>query len=361
MNKLIIVGCMSASLILSACTSNQTDSAKTTGTEISLLAGESSPSKEFDLSTDLSYEKYVTLGEYKGIKVAKVSAEVKDTEVEEQIQQLLDSYAEVGQVTDRAIVDGDTVNLDFEGFLDGEAFEGGAGQDFDLTIGSGRFIEGFEAGLVGAMPQTTVDLPLTFPQDYQSQDLAGKDVVFKVTINYIQGEKTIPAFTDEWIKEKGIADSAQAYRDEVKTQLQAEKESTAKQQEQSAIDEQIIQNATFTDYPKARQEKEEYNLRLTCEGYAKQMNTTVEQIIQALYNRTAEEVTKDYIERIVVYTAIAKAENIEVKQEDLDEFYSGYSEEQQKEMQEKYPQDEINEYLLMEKVSAFILENSVIE
>ena len=144
-------------------------------------------------------ESSVKLGEYKGIAVTVTEASVTDEEVENQIQQVLNSKAEYREV-DRAAQTGDQVNIDYKGLLDGEAFEGGTAEGYDLTLGSGSFIDGFEDGLVGAVKGDQKDLNLTFPDPYPNNpDLAGKEVVFEVTVNAVK-ERSIPELTDEFVK-----------------------------------------------------------------------------------------------------------------------------------------------------------------
>ena len=150
----------------------------------------------FDLS------KYITLGNYKGLPVIVEKAELSDEDFEKQIANLMTQNQYYEEITDRAAAEGDTLNIDFAGYLDGVQFQGGtaAGQTIPLTENSG-YIDGFADGLVGVMPGTTVDLNLTFPTEYHSADLAGKAVVFKVKVNYIQGELITPELNDEFVKE----------------------------------------------------------------------------------------------------------------------------------------------------------------
>ena len=139
----------------------------------------------------------VTLGEYKGLKVDKYSTRVTQKEVDEEIEKVREQHARIVEVTDRAVADKDDVTLDFEGFVDGEAFEGGKGENYSLTIGSGTFIDGFEDQLIGKKPGETIQVKVTFPKDYTNADVAGKDAVFETKINYIEEEQKL---TDQFIK-----------------------------------------------------------------------------------------------------------------------------------------------------------------
>jgi hypothetical protein len=154
---------------------------------------------------DMDVDKYVTLGEYKGLEVSVDTVEVDEDEWDTLVNNVYygNITAENGGITDRAVETGDTVNIDYEGKKDGVAFDGGTDQGYDLTIGSGQFIAGFEDGLIGVMPGETVDLDLTFPENYGNADLAGQAVVFTVTVNYIQPAQD-GEFSDEVISNFGI-------------------------------------------------------------------------------------------------------------------------------------------------------------
>ena len=168
----------------------------TGGTESS----QETPAEKFTLK-DIDVEKYVTVGDYKSIRVEKQEVTVSDSELEEMTNQVyIGSFpAELG-VKDRAVKEGDTANIDYVGKKDGVAFDGGTAQGANLTIGSDTYIDGFEDGLIGVMPGDTVDLNLTFPEGYGNQDLAGQAVVFTVTVNYIIPEEK----TDEAVEKFGV-------------------------------------------------------------------------------------------------------------------------------------------------------------
>ena len=176
-----------------------------------------------------AYSKYVELGDYKGIEYTREVAEVTDTQIQSQVDSLLSSLTETTEVTDRPIEEGDTANIDFVGTMNGEEFDGGSGEGFDLEIGSDSFIDGFEDGLIGHSVGEKVSLDLTFPENYQSEDLAGKDVNFAVTINSIS-VKTTPELTDEVVKENTDYDTVDAYKDSVRKDLEKQAEEDADSQ-----------------------------------------------------------------------------------------------------------------------------------
>ena len=160
----------------------------------------------------------VVLGQYKGIEVTKAAIEVSEEEIDAEIKKEQDKNASFVEVADRAVKDGDRIKLDFEGFVDGEAFDGGKGENYDLTIGSGSFIPGFEEQLVGAMPGEEMEVNVTFPENYGAENLAGKAAVFKCTVKAIT-EKQLPELNDEYADEYTEFDTMEEYREDVKRNL----------------------------------------------------------------------------------------------------------------------------------------------
>lgn len=212
-----------------------------TNTETGLIVVE----KEDYVATD-----YITLGNYKGIEYTIQKLEVNDDDVEDAINEELQANSEEKEVTDRTVVEnGDIVNIDYEGLKDGVAFAGGTAAGQDLVIGSGSFIPGFEEGLIGATVGQTIDLDITFPEVYnQSPDLAGQPVVFKVTVNSIK-EVVVPELTKEYVKDTLGFDSIDAYRDDVRKELQDANEETMDNERVENIFQQIVDAAVVSSYP----------------------------------------------------------------------------------------------------------------
>jgi len=178
--------------------------------------------KSFIFTADVATKPEVKLGEYKGLEVDKVSTRVTQKEVDAKIQEEAEKNAREVVVTDRPVADGDEVILDFEGFVDGEAFEGGKGENYPLTIGSGSFIPGFEEQLVGAEAEKEVEVKVTFPEDYHAEELKGKEAVFKCTVHEIKA-KELPEIDDEFAAEVSEFDTLEEYK-ENKSIIQTEKE-----------------------------------------------------------------------------------------------------------------------------------------
>ena len=279
--------------------------------------------KPFIFTAEVATKPEVTLGDYKGLKVDKVSTRVTQKEVDEEIEKERERNARTIEVTDRAVQDKDEVTLDFEGFVDGVAFEGGKGEDYPLTIGSGSFIPGFEEQLIGAEIDKEVEVNVTFPKEYHSEELAGKDATFKCTVHTIKA-KELPELDDEFASEVSECETMDAYRAEVKKNIKERKERTGKEKKENQAVDQAIENAQM-DIPEAMIE---FQVRQMADDFARriqQQGLTVEQYFQ-FTGMTAEKMLEELrpqavkrIETRLVLEAIAKAENIEISDEKLDE------------------------------------------
>lgn len=279
--------------------------------------------KDFIFTAEVATKPEVKLGEYKGLKVDKYSTRVTQKEVDEEIEKERERNARTVEVTDRAVKDKDIVTLDFEGFVDGVAFEGGKGTDYPLTIGSGSFIPGFEEQLIGAEIDKEVEVKVTFPEEYQAAELAGKDAVFKCTVHAIKA-KELPEADDEFASEVSECETMEAYRAEVKQKIKDRKESEGKAKKEDQAVEQAIENAEM-DIP---QPMIDLQVRQMADDFARriqQQGLTVEQYFQftgLTQEKMMEEFEPQAVKRIktrLVLEAIVKAENIEVSDERLDE------------------------------------------
>ena len=279
--------------------------------------------KDFIFTAEVATKPEVKLGEYKGLKVDKYSTRVTQKEVDEEIDKERERNARTVEVTDRAVEDKDIVTLDFEGFVDGVAFEGGKGTDYPLTIGSGSFIPGFEEQLIGAEIDKEVEVKVTFPEEYQAAELAGKDAVFKCIVHAIKA-KELPEADDEFASEVSECETMEAYRAEVKQKIKDRKESEGKAKKEDQAVEQAIENAEM-DIP---QPMIDLQVRQMADDFARriqQQGLTVEQYFQftgLTQEKMMEEFEPQAVKRIktrLVLEAIVKAENIEVSDERLDE------------------------------------------
>ena len=200
--------------------------------------------KAFIFTATVAVKPEVTLGEYKGLEVAKADTTVTDEEVEAELKKEQEKNARTINVEDRPAADGDTVTLDFEGSVDGVPFDGGAGKDYPLTLGSHSFIPGFEEQLVGAALEEEKEVNVTFPEDYQAEELAGKVAVFKCTIHKIEA-KELPALDDDFAKDVSEFDTLDEYKKEIKDNLTKKKEEQAKTEKENAVVDKAVENATM--------------------------------------------------------------------------------------------------------------------
>lgn len=277
----------------------------------------------FIFTAEVALKPEVTLGKYMGVKIDKIDVDVTDAEVDAEIDRVREQNARITVAEDRPVKDGDMTVIDFEGFVDGVAFEGGKGEDYPLTIGSGAFIPGFEAALVGAKLNEEVDVNVTFPEDYQATDLAGKAAVFKCTVKEIK-EKQIPELDDEFASEVSEFETVAEYKEDVKKTLADRKAMNAKTAKEEAVVEAIIADAKM-DIPEAmvettqREMLDEFAQRMQAQGL------TMEQYMQftgATPAAIMEQIKPQAMARIqsrLVMEAVVKAENIEVTEEDYEE------------------------------------------
>ena len=280
--------------------------------------------KEFIFTAEVAVKPEVKLGEYKGLKVDKVSTRVTQKEVDEEIDNERERNARTIDVTDRAVQDKDQITLDFEGFVDGVAFEGGKASDYPLTIGSGAFIPGFEDQLIGANIDEEKEINVTFPEEYQAKELAGKAAVFKCTVHSIKA-KELPELDDEFVSDVSEkSETVDAYKAEVKAKIKERKENEGKQKREDQSVEQAVANAEM-DIPEAmisfqsRQMVDDFARRIMQQGM------TMEQYFQFTglsEEKMMEEFKPEAEKRIrtrLTLEAIVAAENIEVSEERLDE------------------------------------------
>ena len=325
--------------------------------------------KPFIFTAEVATKPEVTLGDYKGLKVDKVSTRVTQKEVDEEIEKERERNARTIEVTDRAVQDKDEVTLDFEGFVDGVAFEGGKGEDYPLTIGSGSFIPGFEEQLIGAEIDKEVEVNVTFPKEYHSEELAGKDATFKCTVHTIKA-KELPELDDEFASEVSECETMDAYRAEVKKNIKERKERTGKEKKENQAVDQAIENAQM-DIPEAMIE---FQVRQMADDFARriqQQGLTVEQYFQ-FTGMTAEKMMEEMrpqaeksIKTRLVLEAIVTAENIEVSDERVEEELTKMAEayqmevEKLKEFMGENEKKQIKEDLAVQEAITLLVNESV--
>lgn len=322
----------------------------------------------FVFTAEVALKPEIELGKYKGVTVEKIDTEVTDEDVEKALAKEQENNARTVEVTDRAVKDGDMISLDFEGFVDGEAFEGGKGENYPLTIGSNTFIPGFEEQLVGAEIDKELDVNVTFPEDYQAENLAGKPAVFKCTVKGIK-EKELPELDDEFASEVSEFDTLAEYKEDLKKNLAESKAKEAKDAKEEKVIDAIVE-ASKIEIPDAMLETQqeqmidEFRQRismqgLTLEQYFQFTGTSYEQMY-AQVRPTAEKRIKSRL----VLEAIAKKEKIEVTEADVEEEMKAMAEAYQMEVEkvkELLPPkslDGIKEDIKVRKAAEFAVENA---
>ena len=278
--------------------------------------------KPFIFAAEVAVRPEVELGEYKGVEVTKSDAEVTDADVEEELKKVQDQNSRTVSVEDRAVKDGDMTVIDFEGFIDGEAFEGGKGENYPLTIGSHSFIDTFEEQMIGMNIGEEKELNVTFPEDYHAENLKGKPATFKVTVKEIK-EKQLPELDDDFAQDVSDFDTLAEYKDDLKKKIAERKESEAKAKKESEAIEKVVEAAKM-DIPQAMIDTqvnrmlEDFAMRLQQQGLS------VEQYFQytgMTADKIMEEMKPEAVKRIknsLVLEAVAKAENIEVSEEEFE-------------------------------------------
>jgi trigger factor len=331
---------------------NKSDT-NTEGTDQAEVTQTPAPTKE-----KYNVDDYITLGEYKGVEVKVEKLEVTDANVDAAIQDDLEANATEEEVTGRAVQDGDIVNIDFEGLKDGVAFEGGTAQGQDLIIGSNSFIPGFEEGLIGAKKGDKLDLNLTFPEEYQSADLAGQAVVFKVTVNAIK-QSVVPELTEEYVKEFTEYESIDAYKKATRDKLEADNQKEMEDNKMYSVISAIIEASEIKSVPQTLVDYYTYDFTSQYTQYAAMFGTDLAGFI-AQSGSTQEEFdtqAKSYAQNMgtqeLVINAIIEKEGLTLSDEEyqtgLDKIVTDYNYPSKEELLKSAAEDQIKESLLWQK------------
>lgn len=339
----------------------KTDDAEETESDNTEDTSEDTPTTA-ELMAGIDVEKCVTLGDYKGVTVEKTIQSVTDEDVQNEIDNALANYpVEV----DQAAKEGDTVNIDYVGKIDGEEFDGGSDQGADLKLGSGKFIDGFEDGLIGAKKGETRTLNLTFPEDY-TQDLAGKAVEFTVTVNAVKEPLSEP--TDQWVADNiegydNIAD----YKAGIRSEQEESNEQTAENQVRYAAWTQVIDNCTINEYPETLVEVGKKLYEQQVETYAKYAGMELDAYIESSgltqeeYQSNMEEYGKNVAAQALVCQAICDKEGFAIGDEDYQKALQDMLTEYgctEDELIQTYGQDNVEQSIMLNRVSNLILENA---
>ena len=340
-----------------------------------LLAGMlSACGKDKSYLSGIKASDYVTLGEYKGIEVVAPEPSVDEAEVDYYIEYFLSWGASVTEVTDRDTVEnGDIVNIDYTGYRDGVAFEGGTATGADLTIGSGTFIPGFEEGLIGGKVGTTVILDLAFPETYNSNpDLAGAAVVFEVTINGISVAET-PELTDEYVQELGYGEctTVEEFRNYIREILEADAQDAYQELVSSEITQSIMANCIFKEPPAEMVDRYVSilidSMTARASAYGMDLNTYMMNYYgmeQTAYMEVFREDAATMAEQYIMFQAIVDAEGLNPSKEELaammEENAEDFGYTSIEEFKENVSDDDFYEYMLPDIIMGFLMENAVI-
>lgn len=325
--------------------------------------------KPFIFTAEVALKPEVTLGTYKGVEVEKTDASVTDEEVDAAIERERDSNARTVSVEGRAVQDGDMTTLDFEGFVDGVAFEGGKGENYPLTIGSNTFIPGFEEQLIGAEVDKEVEVNVTFPEDYQAEELAGKPAVFKCIIKEIK-EKQLPDLDDEFASEVSEFETLAEYKEDIRKNLEEKKAEEAKLEKEDKVVDAIIADAKM-DIPEAmietqqRQMAEDFAQRIQMQGLSLDQYFQFTGLTRAAFLEQLKPQAEKRIQSRLVLEAVAKAENIEASDEEYDEEIKKMADaykmdiEEINDMMGAYEKKSVREDICIRKAADFVVEHAV--
>ena len=320
---------------------------------------------------DLDVDKYVTLGEYKGLEASVDTVEVDEDEWNTMVNNVYygNITADNGGIVDRAVETGDTVNIDYEGKKDGVAFDGGTDQGYDLTIGSGQFIDGFEDGLIGVMPGDTVDLDLSFPEGYGNADLAGQAVVFTVTVNYIQPAQD-GEFSDEVISNFGIdgVTNEEELRQYAYDYLNNNAQQNYESNVQQAVMDAFMAGNTFSSVPEALVQKYSDAAESSITSMASAYGVDGDTFTQYYYGQDLATFLSTYAEQTakqdIALQAVANKENLNISDEELDQMLQDRATAAGYDTIEQYigetSKEDYREYFLYDKVLDYLVENAQI-
>ena len=279
--------------------------------------------KPFIFTAEVAVKPEVTLGEYKGVEVEKSNVEVTDEDINKEVDKERENNSRTIDVDDRAVESGDIIKLDFDGSVDGVPFAGGKAENYTLTIGSGSFIPGFEDQLIGTKIGEDKDVTVTFPEDYHEKSLAGKEAVFKCKVHAIT-VKELPDADDEFASEVSEFETLAEYKEDIKKKLTEKKEKEARAKKEAQAVEKAVENATM-EIPDAMIDTQVQSMM---EDFARRMQSqglSLEQYFQftgmdakKMHDQMKPEALK-HIQNSLVLEAVAKAENIEISDEKVDE------------------------------------------
>ncbi|MDF2511318.1 MAG: trigger factor [Herbinix sp.] len=366
---LIIMG-LSIMLLASGCgkksVSDDVDTTEATPT-VTGAAEETASTPNLPDIEDYVASDYITLGQYKGVEVTVTKLNVTDEDVDAKVQEDLQANATQEEVKDRAVQKGDIVNIDYEGLLDGKAFDGGTAEGYDLEIGSGSFIEGFEEGLIGAKVGEKKALNLTFPADYSSADLAGKAVVFNVTVNSIK-VSVVPELSEEYVTSNTDYKTIDEYKAGLRTQLEADNQTTMDNEKANNVMQAVLDGSTITSVPETLTNYYttliNYQVEQEASYYGMEKDAYIEYVgmTQDDFASYIKEQVDFYGKYDLMLQGIVQAEKLELTDQEYKDavanYMSSYGVTSEEELLKKVTEAQIKYSLIMQKAYDLVLENT---
>ncbi len=310
------------------------------------------------------------LGKYKGIEIPKIEYNVSDEDINHELEHMQEHNSRLISIDDRAVEKGDTVNIDFEGFVEGKAFEGGKAEKYDIEIGSNTFIPGFEDGVIGMKIDEEKDIDVKFPKEYFSKELAGKDAMFKVKLHEIK-KKELPKLDDEFAKDVSEFDTLEELKADIKKKLEKQNADRTKYETEEAVIKALCEN-TKIDIPSGMIETEVDNMLKDFENRLSYQGLKMEQYLKML-GKTKEEIRKEYepqaiegIKSKLAIEAVVKAEKIEATEKEVEDKIKEMAKNYGKENDEAFLKNEnvrnyLKEGIESEKAMEFLIKNAKIK
>lgn len=325
-------------------------------------------------SSNNASNEYVSVGGYKEIEVSDIEepGEVTDEDVDNYIEGVRNQNATTEEIKDRAVESGDVVNIDYTGKMDGEEFDGGSSAGYSLEIGSGSFIPGFEDSIIGHMPGDTFDWEGSFPDPYTGNpDFSGKPVTFTITVNYINGETTLPELTDEFVQTvSDTSKTVKEYREEIKKMLSENSTTDYDMQLQEAAWQAVLEKAEIKGYPDGEVEQLKSQLVEQYKTAAKDAGMEVEDFLQQFYgmseedfNKQAEEAAKESVKQKIIADAIAEQEKLIPKDDELEKEYEALAEQygyaDVDALKEAADEETLKDIIISNRVKKFLAEHAI--
>ena len=350
-------------------TAAEEDTAEAASETSSEAASETAETEELGEEPEYKALDYVTLGQYKALEVTVCSLDVTEDEIQQQFYDDCSSHDKLLQVTEGEVAEGDVVNIDYVGSIDGVEFDGGTDKGVDLTIGSGTFIPGFEDGLIGAAIGKEINVNVTFPENYGNTDVAGKDAVFAVTVNFV---KKAPEMTDDIVAEISDHKTVDEYRKGVEEQLKADKEAQQNSDKINGILNQIYSASTINGYPEEVVNYRTAQMKAYYTQIAEQSDMTLADFLSNQLQMTEEQfdqqcpaVIKQSMIQELLLKAVAESENMEISDEEyeagIEKYIKSTGAESKETLLSQYTEAEIRRSLIMDKALDFLKENTTVK